>query len=303
MKKIFMMVLLLWTATTAGSQEVLETEHLEHYGRRFRQALYQGRVPKVNGGMIDFYQLEGYFRKMKPKDAQKIATRHKKSRKGQYGELAMLLYRPISRVFGISYDPEKVSEPNQFFTSSVGLELIMQVMSRYITDEGKLDGKLLHSILDLFDDELLLDVNHYLRPVMMEYIAADLVGYPFKKEDHRQQILDRAMGILLFAYYPYQLTWQESALMWEEVQANPKNLIHKFGNIDYPMYHQVMDRGAKTLAKITNVGTTQADRDAFNAYLLREIFNNDIDQFNQTLNASRAFLRSDELEKKIFLPY
>lgn len=96
-------ILLLYTTIEMGSTlfagNVSHVGDLEYYGGIFRLALREERVPKLDKGMIDFYQLESYFRNMTSKEALEIHKRYKKMRLRLYSDIAKILYQPISAIY------------------------------------------------------------------------------------------------------------------------------------------------------------------------------------------------------------
>ncbi|NIZ41195.1 hypothetical protein PVA45_06730 [Entomospira entomophila] len=303
MNRLRLLISVVLFQSVLGAQQVLRVDDLELYGERFFHALREGSVPRISGGMFDFYDLAHRFETMSVKDAKRIVKHHHKDRVNQYAVLASIVYRPMSNVFGITYDLSRVRDPQKFFTSAAGVELFLAIMNDYVTDDGKLDAQLLLSLLSLFEDSIIPEASAYIKSILMEYIVTYIVAHPFKKVEHRQQIIYRTMGILMFAYYPYQVSRDESAMMWQEAKNNPNNLIHKFGNMTYEKYHQVVTGTVNMMTTLANSGTTIQERTAFNQFLLKKIFDNNQESFVQTLNASRTFLRSDQFMVNIFLPY
>ncbi|NIZ46374.1 hypothetical protein PVA44_06270 [Entomospira nematocerorum] len=286
-----------------AAQQVFRVDDLEFYGKRFFDALREERVPKLQGGMFDFYELAQQFDTMTVKNARRIVKQHHKARANQYAVLASIMYRPLSNVFGITYDVSRIRDPQKFFTSAAGVELFLRIMNDYVIDDGTLDAQLLLALLSIFEESVIPEASAYIKSILMEYIVAYIIAHPFKKAEHRKQIIYRTMGILMFAYYPYQVSRDESAMMWQEAKSNPNNLIHKFGNMTYEKYHQIVTRGVNMISTLTNSGTTLQERTMFNQFLLRNIFNNNQERFTQTVNASRTFLRSDQFMVDIFIPY
>lgn len=218
-----------------------------------------------------------------------------------------LLVLSISAIFDISYDINVIDDEKlNFFISSAGIELFTRIMGEYVMLEGKLDGKILLDIYSIFDEKYLLEVSNYLKPISMEYIATFLIFHSFKKNQYREQILNRAMGILMFSYDlydPYDLLDVDSKEMWQEFSVNSKHIIHRFGNMDYTLFHQIADLGVQTLTKLAYADTNPSERTELNQFLLVEIFKENENFMQRTLDTSRIFLRSDKLEEKKFMFY